>query len=358
MSKDAISNLFKINDSKTMVFGATIVDTDERSGYIEGSMTRMSKEWDCSPGKVLHSYPKIMKVDDEENGSGFPLLAIWNTGFTPVKQAPFDAANMAKRTGRTLNSLGYVTTEQCMFVRQDEKMLSLFSSFKWYDSKQNKNSKEKRLISTVQSCANEVRDLVKAGMIADTWTKTPPSIRYVLRSPAEGKDEVPDYVYMLGGSCEMIRDDMSLTCKEISSLYHESQAVFANEKPDKKSDTVDYSSIQGKSNIYHAFTPEMSKLFKESDIFVVAALKRKKMVKLINGVINIRNYLHYIDSFISKNNSNLETILDFDASNPDAQICKAVSLKSVLAKYEDSYQFCKNLIHTNLDIANCAWCSK
>lgn len=362
MTKDAISNLFKIKDSKTMVFGATIVDTDEKCGYVEGSMARMSKEWDSSPNKILHAYPKIMKVDEEEAGSGFPLLAIWNTGFTPVKQAPFDAANMSKRTGRTLNSLGYMTTEQCMFVRQDEKMLSLFSSFKWYDSKTSKTSKEKRLISAVQSEATEVKDLIKSGMISETWAKNPPSIRYILRSPSEGNNDAPDYVYMLGGSVELTRDDMSITCREIASLYNESQTAFSSEKKDantsKDNSGLDYSNIQGKSCIYHAFVGDIAKSYKENDVLLLAALKRRKMVRMINGIISFRNYLHYIDTFISKNNSNLETVLDFDASNSESQICKAVSLKSVLAKYEDAYQFCKNLIHTNMDIANCAWTTK
>jgi hypothetical protein len=350
MSKanDPVSKLFNIRDARIMVFGGTIIDVDDDAGWSE-PMQRSSKTLEWTAKSALSIYPKIQSVQEEEKDKNLGMSAVWNNGFVPVKKGLLEANNMAKRTSTFLNQSGFVTTDQIFKTRQPEKLNALFASMKWYSTDP---KKKMHLIDPSLMQAEGKKNVIEMGMICEKWTKDPVSIRYVFRDePTDGGDpDRADYIYLIGGSRELLANDMRPICKEISQLYTAAQAAFdADSKKKQDGEALKLSNIQSKAGVWLAYDKAASEsALNDAQIKTITAMRnRRRLVRLIQGIVYIRNYLVYAQQL------GMDTVLDFEATA--SPICKAVKTADVQAKYEEAYQYCKNLINVFPDIANCAW---
>jgi hypothetical protein len=354
MSKenDPVSKLFNVKDARVMVFGGTIIDTNDEAGYNETTMTKQAKSPDWSPKAALLAYPNMQNVQEEEKDNMYGMASVWLNGFAPVKKGLYESNVMMKRSSTFLNSSGYVTTDQILKTRQPDKICSLFSCMKWYSSDEKKPPM--RLIDKSLASIEGKRAIIELGMSCEKWFEDPISIRYIVRNEAPENSDRGDYVYLIGGSRELLADNLTPVMNEISMLYKTSRAVFDAETQKKNNgDVLKLSNIQSKSGIWLAYDKKRGdEGMNDSQMKLINAMRdRRKLVRLMSGVIYIRNYLRYANELLGE-----DTILDFDCvKGTTADICKKVPIKEVRAKYEDAYQYCKNLVGVFPDIATCSW---
>lgn len=350
MSKanDPVSKLFNVRDARVMVFGGTIIDTDDAAGYSETTMNRSAKPLEWTAKNALTIYPRMQLVQEEEKDTVFGMSAVWNNGFVPVKKGLLEAANMTKRSSNFLNNCGYVTTDQIFKTRQEEKFNALFASMKWYSSDPKK--KNVNLIDPSLVQADGKKTVIDLGMTCEKWFSDPVSIRYMFRNESAESSDAPDYIYLIGGSRELLANDLSPVCAEIAKLYKSAREAFETDSK-KKADpeALKLSNIQSKNGIWLAYDQAKSEQgLNDNQMKQITAMRnRRRMVRLIQGIFYIRNYLMYSKKL------EMDTVLDFDASS--STLCTKVPVKDVLAKYEEAYQYCKNLVGVFPDIATCSW---
>jgi len=350
---DPVSKLFNVIDARLMVFGATLIDSDDATGHSE-AMRPATKACEWTPKNSLLIYPKIkltaeeeVQTEADEKTSKFGMAAVWNNGFIPLYKGMMEANNMKQRVSRTLNTSGFLTTDQVFRTRQESRLNSLFSAMKWYSSNDKKVS---RLIDTSLSTKEDTNTVINLGMICENWVKNPVSVKYVFRQEGVEEKDITDYIYLIGGSRDLLQDNVDNVCDTIANLYKSAKHAMDSEKDKKITDNnLKVSNIQSKTGIWQAYNSAVdTSSFTASQLKILNAMReRRKMVRLIQGVIYIRNYLVYAQTI------NLESVLEFEAE--DKKICKSVKTKDVQHKYERAFQYCKNLINIYPDIANCAW---
>lgn len=334
---EIVTQTLGINCSMTMLFGGTILDTDPTAGYDQSEMETVRKPSIRSPIAALNLYPEAIGVErdsgvkDEEN---LALAATWNNGFIPFSRGLPDPENMSRSCQTYLKTQNIVTTDQAILSRPDGWMEALFWHFQWY------GSKGERIIDEEFVKESIVGKLVQQGLVCRKWAYNPVSVRYMVRIKSDD-DEIPDYVYFIGGSDDLINDDLKVAIKKIQSDYKEATHFFEEsaKSTNKTASEIGFrSDLSDPKNTWVAFNSGNETEEMVSAPITKARLAFKRMSRTIQGIFYIRNYLLYAKDFLC-----VDSLVEVDY-NKKKKFNK-VDIKEVLERYEDAYQYCKNLCY-------------
>jgi len=339
---EIVTQTLGINCSMTMLFGGTIIDTDTSAGYDQSEMETIRKACECSPKNSLRFYPEAIDVErqsgtkDEDN---LALAAIWNNGFIPYSRGLPDPENMSGSCATYLKTQNKVTTDQAILSRPDGWLEGLFWNFKWF------GSDNERIVEDEFVKESIVAKLVQNGLVCRKWAFNPPSIRYMVRVKSDN-DEVPDYIYFIGGSDDLVCDNIEETVKKISSNYLEYMRLEEQSKKEKVSQEISFrSDLADNKNTWVAYNPANESEEMNESALTKARLAFKRMSRMVQGIFYIRNYLIYARDFL-----NIEKIVEADFRNKKK--FNNIDIQNVIDRYETAYDYCKNLCYIYPDIAD------
>jgi hypothetical protein len=240
---------------------------------------------------------------------------------------------MSQATSVVLVKYGIVTTEQVFKSRPDSFLQCLFSAFKWYGG----NDDDDRIVLTDFQTDDDIGKCVRKGLTHDQWFIKPLPVRYMVRMRGDASSR--DYVYMIGGSPEMVQDDPDQLAGEISRLWQQSNDWFdeARSRGDTPSSISRESLFTSPTRVWHEIPDNQISDDDESHPYTRAVLARRKMQRITQGVVLIRNYLKYAGNYIPE----LEEINEFNYNNKDEPTTLKIS--EVAERYERIYQYVRNL---------------
>lgn len=338
---EIVTQTLGINCSMTMLFGCTILDTDPAAGYEQSEMESIRKPCEKSPRTALKFYPEAIDVErqsgtkDEDNLS---LAAIWNNGFIPFSRGLPDPENMSRSCETYLKTQNMVTTDQAILSRPDGWLEGLFWNFKWF------GSNNERIIDESFVKESVIAKLVQYGLVCRKWSFNPPSIRYMVRVKSKS-DDVPDYVYFIGGSDDLMCDDINSTINIVVNEYNSVLRNLEESKKQKVSQEISFrSDLADNKNTWVAYNPANETDEMNDAPITKARVAFKRVSRIIQSVFYIRNYLIYARDFL-----NVDKIVEIDFRN-DKKF-NNVDINKVIDRYSDIYEYCKNLCYIYPNIA-------
>lgn len=351
MSREILSKTLDVNSAKTMTIGATLIDTDDSVGYINDSRMGTVRHPDqCmkSLRDALQLYPAVVNTQqenaDDENAPILTMANCWLNGFAPHTRGlpPSDQSFMSQAAGVVLTKYGVVTTEQIFKARPDPVIQCLFSAFKWYGG----NDDDARIIPTEYQTDDDIGKNVRKGMAHPNWFIKPLPVRYMVRM--RGDSSSRDYVYLIGGSPEMVQDNPDNLASEISRLWHSSNEWFDEARAlGTTPNSVSRESLfTSPTKVWHEIPTDAISEDDESHPFTRATLARRKMQRIVQGVVLIRNYLKYAGEYIPE----LEEINEFNYNVSDEP--SVLKITEVAERYERIYQYVRNLANIHEEIAD------
>lgn len=300
-----IEDTFAITDSRSLNYGATIIDENPECGYDSETMMRIKNHSTMLPKEALNFYPEVIDLQKELGDDNIWLATTWINGFAPISgglPTPFamNKNKMHRRIASRFHKRGIATSEQLIAVRQESIMNTLFSHFRWYNGD--------NIISPSNIDDDDLKNIVlKSGSVSANWRATQPSIRFMIRQKAfldEDGEAVPDYLYLIGGSHSVVNPN-----KAIESIKH----MAAGEM---KSSRTTYWERQNPSEF-------------QRDIVVS---------RICFGIIMIRNYLVYAKNYIK-----VSEVVDIDHSRGEGKRFVNRPIDDVIAEYEPAFIYCRNL---------------
>lgn len=338
-----------VKDSRAMFFGATIMDTNPSAGYDPEIMTQNKKpphpEW--SPYNALTLYPEVESIEEsaeDRKKASLAMACCWLNGFIHTQLGMADAANMTRTCKNFLAGRNVVTTDQLLKNRNDSKMIALYNNFSWYGSNgvkitTNGNESFDNLVDDLTLAKN-----VRQGIVCTLWKTESPMLRYFVKlDPNFDLKDNPDYLYFIGGSADVIGDNLDDVPGNIYNMLHQMKNCIDESKKVKFDD--------GKYNPGYSSDPH--KLWwcysgDSSHPVIKAHLIAKKILRTIESVFFIRNYFIYAQKNILINEVNE---IGWDSKNKKAIFTK-VDIQKIINKYDKIYSYCKNLCYINKDIAS------
>jgi hypothetical protein len=312
---DVISKLFNINDSKTCIFGGTLIDVNTDSGYDENRMIPHKGTSGLNPKIGLCLYPLIKEVQNGFKSKSFPLslMDTWLNGFIPNSRSLSSPDNICSDAANILDKLSLVKTSQ-VFKTNTSLLETLFYFFTFY-------RQQDRILNLDTFNDEDKETLISKGLVCDKWASNPLPIRYVIRR--EGKSGNPDYLYFIGGSDILIADDFSDIVTTLKTIYENN--IYKKSTPKLFSE---YTNI-----IWNSLSEDF---FERNNIEISmrnSSLKLAEFIRILSGIICIRNYFYY-----AYHEMGIESVIDFNGND-----IKKVSTKKILDNYEDIYQYCKTI---------------
>lgn len=314
---ELVSKTLGINCSITMKFGATIIDTNPYSGYDSTEMETKRNEYNRDIRSSLMFYPEAVDTENEslknsinDEKESIALAACWINGFVPYGRGMPDAEDMTRNCETYLKTQNIITTDQIFTARPEGHLEALLWHFKWYGG-------DEKIIDDEFVEEKNISKVVQKGLVSRNWGFNPTSIRYMVREKASS-DEVPDYLYFIGGSDEMLDDDMSNTIKLLQSLI--------------KTYEMNKNNINIINNVWCVKTSDSTVDDLKIDEAENAMIRIRRIVQ---GIFFIRNYLIY-----AKNVLSIEKLVEVDFRKKKR--FNKVSIDKIIDKYEGIYQYCKN----------------
>jgi hypothetical protein len=328
-----------------MEMGATLIDLDNTTGYISTKSVmgspRSSDQTVSDPKTALSLYPLIIETELEngshdEDDSLVTMACAWINGFIPHSRGlpVADQRLVCLATNAILQKYGIVLSDQAFKSRPDDRLNSLFTAFKWY------GKKDSDPIMPAEVCIDTaIKDLTYKGLVHTNWFNSPLPIRYMVHM--RGNKDTHDFVYFIGGSPELLRENMSETSKDISSLW-KSVKIHAEEARNADRITVTCSQMLGDPRRVWFQIDDLSE-DEENHPWVKSRLEMRRLNRMMQGVIYIRNALYYL-----KNYMKLEEIIEFDYNKGEP---KTLKLEDVLQRYQSVYTFVRNLCDLREELA-------
>lgn len=319
---DVISKLFNIKDSKTCIFGGTIIDIDIKSGHNKEDMLSPSNKIidTACPEIGVELYTNVKDFQDSYDPKSFPksLMDTWINGFVPNNKGLPSAEGVCDITKEYLNKLSILKFDQLYPNREEGVLDALFSFLSFYGKKES--------ILDVEDTGNYKERLINKGIVCKNWLNNPIQIRYVLRR--EGEGDALDYIYLLGGSPIILSNNPEDVIPELQTCYK--KYIYGNE--------FLFSKNKKSYRVWDEITPEIYNNFPVNDKDKIVATIQ--FLRTLSGIIFIRNYLYYAYHILG-----IESIVEFEGDN-----IRKLPTKKVLSLYEESYLYCKTvsqLIHIN-----------
>jgi len=350
MSEEVISKLFGLKNAKTATLGATLIDTDMSAGYtIKGnamSQNRSPSQVVASPKDALAVYPAIERSEMEtgkKGGSVLTMASLWVNGFIPYTRSLIDARNATKETSAVMAKFGLVSTDMNFNSRSDEQLNTLFTFFKWYGGKDD----EDRIIPRETADDTSIGKNIRMGLVCAKWSIKPLSVRYVVKQ--RGNDKTRDYLYLVGGSDEMLMDNPDKMASSIGQMFKDIMSNIEGGKSVPVPGNGQSRTITSNADLSdpHRVWWEMDDGVSDEILahpYSKAYLAMKRLNRTVQGIIYIRNYFVY-----AKKHLGIEKVADFNMTvdkNP-----REVDIMKVIDKYENIYQYVKNVCHLYPEIA-------
>lgn len=346
MSNQIVEKMLSINDAKTMVLGGTLIDLDSSVGYQGGQMAqaRNPNQVLSCPNDALALYPAVEATELEHRESDDPnmlaMASCWVNGFSPYTRGIPDPDNCTRPTATIMNKYGVVTTDQILKARPPEQLSCLFTAFKWYGSKDS----DDRLLPEEYQDDNQIGKNVRRGIVHPNWFIKPLSIRYLMRS--RGDKESQDYCYFIGGSDELLREDMMETCKEIYTTWKRGKELLEEagngsipQEIRQNSELNDAKKVWNQLDL-----SEFSDDFAEH-AYTRGRMMMRKLNRMMQGVILIRNSLKYLNMYVS-----IDDIIDFGSGEP-----VQMAITDIQKRYDDAYHYVRNFCSAYPEVATAAF---
>jgi hypothetical protein len=335
---ELINKTLGVNNCKTMYLGCTLMDTNPAAGReMVIADVKCPQAW--SPLNALLLYPIIQDYEKSDKKKvDLSLACAWNTGFTPVRRGMPDAANMTSNSRNFLEGRSVNTTDQILKARSDDALAAIFSRIGWY------GAKDSRIVPRELSSNEETdKKFVSRGFVSASWTDDPVKVRYMVSLPPTGSAPY-DYVYLVGGSEDVIGDSLADIPLALSQMWDQIKTLkeeVKNSTKGKKSEADDEAASADPKFLWHAYTKQAT------DPAIRANLLAKKLLRTIESIIFIRNYFAYAKGGIGLNE--VQEVVGFDAKE-GKPILKTVNIDDVLQKYDTIYAYAKNLCYIFKDI--------
>ena len=316
------------------------MDTDCASGR-DSSIADVKLHHKWSPVNSLLLYPTIEdfeKNNPDKKNIDLSLSCCWMTGFTPMRRGMPDSANMSQNSRNFIDGMSVNTTDQILKARSDGTLAALFSRMAWY------GGKDARIVDLSLVTDNEaVNKITDRGFVSKSWATSPVQVRYMVHMLPES-EATYDYIYFIGGSEDIIGDNLKAIPQTITQLYDQIKALKDESKKStksKKGEADDEFSGADPKYLWYAYTKQAN------DPVIKANLLAKRILRIVEGIIFIRNYLAYAKNRIGI--SELEEVIGYDTTKK-APVLKTVEIEKILEKYDTIYAYCKNLCYIYKDI--------
>jgi hypothetical protein len=284
------SDVLGVNNLKTAVMGGTIIDIEDNSGYTSkaGQMSALRRPEQVvdSPNHALMVYPAIEQAEREngENSDMRVMGSLWVNGFIPHSRGLPEPDNATRAAATTMFKFGLVTVDQLFKSRGDDVLTTFCTFFKWYGGTDEDRILPKELAN--DSCIGKN---VKRGMVCSKWAIKPQSIRYVVKIRGDGSSR--DLVYFVGGSDELLADDMNALATNIYSMFETAKNLRSNvSKAGNIPNDVKYcDELMNPQKVWYEYDEDdFSESLRSHDL-TKARLLMKKINRTLQGVIYIRN---------------------------------------------------------------------
>lgn len=337
---DYVRKSLGLNNIKTAVIGATIIDTDNAIGLnVSGNTMSIPRHEDkniACPNDALSFYPSVENNERENSEAVLALGAVWFNGFIPYCRGLADPENCTHTTANIMAGYGVVTTDQVIKSRPDEWVNCIFSAFKWFNG-----TEDDRIASSDLQIDTAIGKVIRKGLIHPNWLHNPVSIRYMVRELASNNSE-RDYAYFIGGSEYLLGDDPREMCNIIGQKIKTANNLMEASQ-DIPKDISNNSEINNVRKVWHQVDiSKYSDDFKNHS-YVKARLLCREVNRAIQGIIMIRNYFVYARKYLG-----VETVIDMDMKRSSDPL--KVSIESVIDRYNDAYKFIRNLCNCEVDI--------
>jgi hypothetical protein len=336
---DILQKSLKVKSCKTMIFGATLVDTNPAAGR-QANIDSIKKPQVWSPINSLLLYPSIKeyeKNNEKTNGNiDLSMTSCWMTAFTPLRRGMSDMTKMTANSKNFLEGRSVSTTEQFFSSRPDDLLAAMFTHMRWY------NTDERFVDKNLVKNNDKVGMFIKRGQISKSWENDPVQVRYFIRI-MEGSDTVYDSLYLVGGSTDVIGDKLDEIPSNIASWYDQiknlKEEIRKSAKASKGDD--DESSQSTPSFLWHAWEGE------NKSPVIRANILGKKILRTIESIVLIYNSLVYARDGVGV--TEIDEVVGYDDKKKEP-IFKTVELAEVIKKYDTIYAYCKNLCYIFKDI--------
>lgn len=326
-----------INSIKTAVIGATIIDVEDTCGYTtkagQMSALRRPEQVVSCPNDALMIYPIIEQAERENGGHADMRImgSLWINGFVPCSRGLIEPESATKAAHAAMYKFGIVSLEQMFISRDDDVLASLFTFFKWYGG-----NDDDRILPKEASDDSCVGKNVKRGNVCSKWAIKPPSIRYVVK--VRGDAESRDALYLVGGSDELLADDMDALSGSIHSMFREAQSLSnAAYKAGNISNDVKYcDDIANPQKVWYEYDENDFSENVRNHNLTKSRLIMKKLNRTLQGVIYIRNYFLYAKRF-----GKIKKVMDFNINV--SKTPTEVDIDVIIERYENVYQYVRNL---------------
>ncbi len=351
MPEEVISHIFGLKTAKTATLGATLIDTDQSAGYtIKGnamSQVRSPTQVVSCPRDALAIYPALEQQQNatqtDKKSSVLTMAPLWFNGFIPYTRSLIDPRNATKETAAIMAKFGLVSTDMNFNSRGDEQLNTLFTFFKWYGGKDD----EDRIVPRETADDVNIGRNIRMGLTCTKWSVKPLSIRYVIKQ--RGNEKTRDYLYLVGGSDEMLMDNPDNLAPSIGQMFKE---VLANASAGKT--TALPNGAQSRTLTSNADLSDPHRVWWEMDDGISdelmehpiakAYMGMKRLNRTIQGIVYIRNYFVYAAKHLG-----IEKVAEFNMTK--GKTPTEVAIKDVIGRYENIYQYVKNICHLYPEIA-------
>lgn len=331
------SEVLGIGNLKTALLGGTIIDTEENSGYTtkggQMSALRRPEQVVSSPNSALMVYPAIEQAEKENGGHTDMRImgSLWINGFIPHSRGLIEPDNACGAGHATMFKFGIVSLDQMFKSREDSVLASFCTFFKWYGG-----TDEDRIIPKEASDDSCIGKNIKRGTVCSKWAIKPPSIRYVVK--IRGDSGSRDVLYLVGGSDELLADDMDGLASNLHALFKSAKSLSsAAYKAGNIPNDVKYcDDLDNPLKVWYEYDEDdYSDAVKNHDL-TKSRLLMKRLNRTLQGIIYIRNYFQYAKRF-----AKVKKVMDFNlkvSSTPSE-----VDIDVLIERYENIYQYARNL---------------
>lgn len=342
---DYVNKCIGVNNIKTAVIGATIIDTDSSVGLnVSGNVMTQPRHDNQSiycPNDALKVYPTVVNTEKEKSDTDTTsaMAAVWFNGFIPYCRGIADPENCCHATANIMSQFGVVSTDQVIKSRPDDWLNCLFSAFKWFGG-----DEDSRIVPTELQIDTAIGKIVRKGLVHPQWIEKPISIRYLVRELADSESG-RDYVYLVGGTDYLLKDDPRETCNIIGDKIRTAQSLINNGDNEIPREIANNSEINDPHRVWAEINlSKYSDDFKANS-FVKGKILAREVNRAIQGIIMIRNYFVY-----ARNHLKVEKVVDINFNKSEDPV--KVPVDEVIERYNDAYRFVRNLCNCEEYIGN------
>ena len=332
------SDTLGINEAKTCRLGGTIIDIDETAGYTNkaGQMTSLRKPdqvFSC-PNDALAFYPLIEQAERENNNptdNMRVLSGMWTNGFIPHGRGMTEPEFASQEAAKIMVRYGAVTVNQVFGNRADSVIATFYTFFKWFGGTDSDRILPKEVADDASIGMN-----IRRGIVCGKWAIKPISIRYVVK--IRGNATTLDYAYFVGGSPELLTDNMEEVANLIGTMFRSAKALRdgSQKTANIPRDVLNNDAVSSPFRVWYEYDENDYNQETRNHDLSKSRLLMKKINRMCQGIIFIRNYFHYAKRF-----NGITTVADFNLNV--SKVPTEVSIDKLIDKYEDIYQYVRNI---------------